>query len=288
MTPTQEHRHIPEEKKRVVEELKALIKQYTLVGIVDLENLPAKQLQTMREKLRGRVLLKMAKKRLIKIALEESKKDFPHIEKLSEHLEGLSAVLFSNDNPFTLYKFLEKNKSPAPAKAGQKAPKDIVVKAGKTNFAPGPIISELGKFGIKTSVEGGKLAIKADVTVAHEGDVISPQLAQMLMRLGIEPMEMGLRVTAFYEKGDILTNDVLSVDESKYLADLALAHQYALNLGVEAVIFADATTPLLLAKAVRNARQLSIECVYPTTDTIGDLMAKAQGIAQGLAISLNV
>ncbi|MBI2112759.1 50S ribosomal protein L10, partial [Candidatus Woesearchaeota archaeon] len=35
---------------------------------------------------------------------------------------------------------LEKNKSNAPAKPGQVAPKDITVKAGATSFAPGPII----------------------------------------------------------------------------------------------------------------------------------------------------
>jgi large subunit ribosomal protein L10 len=42
-----------------------------------------------------------------------------------------------------LYKILQKSKSSAPAKAGQTAPNDIYVKAGKTSFAPGPIIGEL-------------------------------------------------------------------------------------------------------------------------------------------------
>jgi ribosomal protein L10 len=44
------------------------------------------------------------------MALEQSGK--PGVEKLAEHFRGMPAMLFSKDNPFTLFKILKKSKSP--------------------------------------------------------------------------------------------------------------------------------------------------------------------------------
>ena len=53
------------QKKRTVQELKRLVKEYPIVGVVDMQNLPAPQLQIMRRSLRGKVELKMARRRVI-------------------------------------------------------------------------------------------------------------------------------------------------------------------------------------------------------------------------------
>ncbi len=58
-----------------VEKLKSLIESYPVVGIVDMTNIPARQLQNIRAQLRGDVLIRMSKKRLIKLALEKAKRD---------------------------------------------------------------------------------------------------------------------------------------------------------------------------------------------------------------------
>jgi len=155
----------------------------------------------MREKLRGKVDIFMTKKRLMKIAFDQAKKDKNGIENLGDYFKGMPALVFTRDNPFTLFKILKENKSNAPAKGGQTAPHDIEVKAGGTSFAPGPIIGELGAFGIKTGVEGGKIAIKADKVVCKEGEVISSALAGILTRLGVNPMEVGLDLVGIYENG---------------------------------------------------------------------------------------
>ena len=89
-------------KKDVVKELVELIEKYPIVGIVDMENLPAPQLQKMKRNLQGKVLVRMAKGRLIKIALEKSKKE--GIKALIEKVRGMPALIFTEDNPFTLYK----------------------------------------------------------------------------------------------------------------------------------------------------------------------------------------
>lgn len=246
-----------EYKKRKVAEIVKLLKEYPITGVVDMENMPASALQTMRAKLRKDVVLLMTKKRLMKIALTEAK--IPGTEKLNDHFKGMPAMLFTKTNPFKLYKTINQNKSPAPAKAGQKAPKDIVIPAGPTQFTPGPIIGELGMFGIKTSVEGGKIAIQQDKVIVKEGEEIKEKVAGLLARFGIQPMELGLDLVAVCEKGVIYDKKVLHIDEKKFMQDLTNAAAWAINLSVEAGYFTTDTIKILIPKAFREAKQVAIE-----------------------------
>ena len=140
--------HVADYKKEIVSNLANLITQYPIIGIVNMENLPAPQLQKMRAQLRGSFFITMTKKRLIRLAFEQTKSEKKGIEKLEEHLGGEPALIFTKENPFKLSRTLQRNKSPAPAKAGQTAPRDIMVSKGATSFAPGPIIGELAVAGI--------------------------------------------------------------------------------------------------------------------------------------------
>ena len=206
-------------KKELVQNLIKQIKSYPIVGLVNMQNLPAQQLQNMRAMFRKKsVQIVMTRRKLIQLALKDSKLE--NIDQLTEKIKGMPALILSKDNPFTLYSVIQKNKSQAPAKAGQIAPNDIVVKAGPTSFAPGPIISELGAVGIKTKVDGGKLTITDDVVVAKEGDEITPALADMLKRLDIQPMEVGLDLVAVWENGTIFTAKQLHIDEEEYLQNI--------------------------------------------------------------------
>ena len=197
-------------KKEVVNEFKELVNEYDVVAAVNVEGLPAKQLSEMRANLRGNAVVRVGKKTLMGRALEaEGEKG---IMELTENFRGMPALLFTNENPFSLFQRLKETKTPAPIKAGQEAPKDIVIPEGPTDFAPGPIIGELGNFGVKAGIEGGKVAVKNDTVVAKEGETVGEDLAGILGRLGIQPMEIGLNITAAYQDGDILTRTTLDID----------------------------------------------------------------------------
>lgn len=267
--------HVSETKKKTIAEFVKLIKEYPIVGAVNMENLPTKQLQNMRAQLRGTVVIKMTKRRLMKISLEQAKNDKKGIEELIPYLKGMPAMIFTKENPFKLYKQLDRNKSKAPIKAGQKAPNDIIVPAGPTSFAPGPVIGQLGAAGIAAGIEGGKVAIKKDSKVAKEGDVIKPDLAALLTRLGIEPMEIGLALTAVYEDGNIFTKSILAVDEKEYISNITNAHRWSFNLAMEAGIMTAETTTAMLVKAYFNAKSLALSQDILTKDTLADVFAKA-------------
>ena len=67
--------HVADWKKEKVAELEDLSNSHEIVGIVNLADIPAPQLQTMRKSLGDKAVLKMSRKNFIKIALENSDKD---------------------------------------------------------------------------------------------------------------------------------------------------------------------------------------------------------------------
>lgn len=274
--------HVSNEKKKVVQQLKQMMTSYPIVGIVNMENLPAQQLQIMKRKLRGKIELFMAKKRLMKIAIEQCKDKQPGIEALADKMVGMPALLCTKENPFLLFKILKQNKSKAPAKAGQTAPADIIVSAGKTNFLPGPIIGELGSIGIKSKVDGGKIAIIADTVVVKEGEIIKPNVASMLLRLGVNPMEIGLDLVAVYEAGIIYDRKILDVDDKQYIANITTAAGWAFNLAIEAGYTTRETTEFLIAKGQREAKAVALEAAFLTSDTVEEILAKASRVAEHL------
>ncbi len=278
---------VNEKKKKLVQELTKLIQDSPIVGIVNLENLPAQQLQKMKAMLRGKnVNICMARKKLLKLALSNSSKE--QIDELTEKIKGMPALIFSHDNPFTLYKTIQKNKSEAPAKEGQTSPKDILVKAGATNFAPGPIISELAAVGIKTKVEGGKLAIIDDVVVAKEGDVISAKLAETLKRLDIKPMEVGLDLVAVWENGTVFGAKQLHIDEAEYLQNLTQAAQWAFNLAIECSYPTKETMVMLTQKAFREAKTVALEASILNEETKEELLGMAEAQANSVKKEANL
>lgn len=264
-------------KKKAVNDYAKLITSNPIIGVINVESLPAAQLQKMRKQLAGKVVITIGKKRLFKLAIEKAAKEKPGVEKLAEYMKNaMPGLLFTSDNPFSLYKTLQKSKSSAPAKPGQAAPKDIVIPAGPTPFAPGPIIGELGAIGLKTGVEDGKVAIKEDSTVAKEGDIIKPELASVMLRLGIEPMEIGLNLLAAYENGTIFDKKILAVDEQEYIDNLGTASRWAFNLAMFAGIPTKQTVEPMITKAFTNSKAVALESGFMADAVAEEMLAKAE------------
>ncbi|MBI2664848.1 50S ribosomal protein L10 [Candidatus Woesearchaeota archaeon] len=248
-------------KKDTVALLSGQLKEYPVVGLVNVENLPARQLQVLRSKLRKDALITMSKKVLIKRAMDsvEDKKDF---EKLSEYVTGMPALILTQKDPFRISTLIRASKSKAPAKPGQIAPYDLVIPAGPTQFTPGPIISELGAFGLKTGVEGGKVAIKSPATIVRKGEVISAKACDLLAKFSIEPMEIGLDLVAAYENGLVFGKEVLSIDSAEYVN--------------------------MVKAAAAESLGLAIEIGYPTAENIERLISVAYNTCKNFALQQNI
>lgn len=272
--------HIPKWKKDEIEDIKKLITTHSSMGIIGVHGIPSNQLQLMRKSLRGIGNLKMCRNSLIDRALDESA---PDVKLMNKYVEDQTALLFTNENPFKLFKILEKGKTSAPIKAGAVSPKDIVIEKGPTSFPPGPIVGELTGAGIPAGIEGGKVVIRQTKTVAKKGDVVDAKLASILSRLEIHPMELGLNLRAVFEKGMIYESKILSVDETTYTNNLTLAVQHAFNLSVNSAYPAKATINTLLTKAASQSRNLAINAEIIIPEIIDVLLGKANAQMMSVA-----
>ena len=276
--------HVAEWKKDEVASLKKLIESHEVVGMANLSDIPAPQLQKMRRTLKDSATLKMSRKTLMSLALNNCDKE--NISTLENHMDGQPALIFTNMNPFKLYKILEDSKTAAPAKAGSIAPEDIVVPKGDTAFKPGPILGELQKIGIPAKIEKGKIVITSDKKIVAAGETIPKDVASILTRLDIFPLEVGIDLRAAYEDQTVYTSDLLTIDEEKTLADIQQAFTQALNLSVNAVIFNKESTPVLIQKAATQSLSLALNAEILTSKTTDLLLAKAY--AQMLSVASEV
>ena len=188
--------HRPAWKDKEVKELRDKITGNTVFAIVSIQGIPAQQFQKIRAELRGVAELRVTRNTLIDLALKEIGAD---TAELFKSVEGQTALVFTNENPFKLFRLLEQSKTPAPAKGGDVAPQNIVIEKGPTPFRPGPIVGELQTVGIPAAIEKGKVIIRESKVIVKEGEKISPRIADVLQRLQINPMEVGLYLRAAYD-----------------------------------------------------------------------------------------
>src|SRR3989338_1729141 len=91
-----------------VDKLAHAIKNYPVVGLVDMTSFPSKQLASMKRLLKGKALIKMSKKSLIQRAIEKSGR-----KEIITYLGGQPALLLTKENPFVIAKILDDNKARA-------------------------------------------------------------------------------------------------------------------------------------------------------------------------------
>jgi large subunit ribosomal protein L10 len=275
--------HVAEWKKEEVKELIEIINKYDVIGIVDLMNIPAKQLQEMRKNLKKDAVIRMSKKNLIDLAFEDCNADKTNIVDLSEHMDGQVALIATEMNPFKLYKILEKSKTSAPAKAGTIAPDDIVVPEGDTGITNLAFMGELGQVGIQARPMDGKIFIPKETVVVAAGEEVSKQMAATLTRLDINPMEVGIDLKAVYEEGSIYTSDLLAIDEEQTLADIQGAFASAFNLSVNAAIPTEETTSTLITLAYTRAVNVGVAGAIMTAETSEPIIGLAQAKMMAIA-----
>jgi large subunit ribosomal protein L10 len=276
---------IPQWKQDAVDALATTINDSKMIGLVNVEGVGAKQLQGIRDSLRGSAVIKMARNTLMIRALEKC--DKKGIKDLIDYVSGPVAFFFSEQDPFALSKFLSENRTAAPAKGGQIAPKDIIVPEMNTGVAPGPFISELAALKIPSRVKGGVIHIIADTVAVKAGDVISNAMALMLTRLGIEPMELQLKLIAAYSDGEVLTNESFDIDLESLFSQVILGHQYAINLSVNAGIPTEATIPIIIAKANMEAKSLALEIGFFVPDLLDIFLGRAISEASALIAAVS-
>ena len=273
-------KNYPQKKVTQIQEIEKLLNNYSMVGLTNLDGISSNVLQRIRKTLRGDTEIKIAKNTLKRIAINNVKTKNPKLVNIFDHVNGNTAFIFSNKNPFALQKFFNANRVAVAAKPGQKATDDVWVSAGPTDMSPGPVIGEFNSIGIRTSVEAGKIKINQDTKVLSAGDVVTDTHASIFSKLGIKPLKMGIALNlALEESGELLFAKDLNIDVETILSDLELAYVHAFNLSIGVEYPTKENIGTLLAQSASEAMNLSVGVDYPTKENIGLLLAKAVGQA---------
>ncbi|MFQ6129348.1 MAG: 50S ribosomal protein L10 [Candidatus Hadarchaeaceae archaeon] len=274
-------------KQEVVGELVEKLEHYPVVGVLDIADLPAAQFQQMRRKLREQAEIIVSKNTLLKLSLEQAaeRKD-PKLEELIDHLSGPTALILAHMNPFKLNSILRKSKINAPAKPGSRSPRDIVIPAGETDFAPGPVVGDLQRVGVKARIQAGRVVILEDCPILKEGDVISKEVADALAKFGIMPLELGLKLRAAYEAGEVFYGEVLEIDEKRVIGQVQEASVSALNLAVNVNYPTSVTISLMIVKASAAAQNLALNVCLPVSQIMPVLLARSSAEMLGLAAAV--
>src|SRR2546422_7943185 len=226
-------RKVAEWKKVAVQELQHLLEKYPVIAAADLTKVRSSQIHELRKRLRDRVTMLVTKNNLLRKSVELSDHEGSKLGEFVKDLQGSNILLFTDTNPFSLIILLEKSKVRVPAKAGDVATNEIMIPAGNTALAPGPVISEFGEVKVPTRIEGGSIWVAKDTVVARRGDVITPKMASVLSKLGLKPMEAGLTLATAYDNGTILRADDLVLDISTYRKDVFQAISNAFGLSID-------------------------------------------------------
>lgn len=275
--------HVAEWKYGEVEQITNLLANNKVIGIVEIDGIPAPQMQYMRQNLKDIARVRSAKNSLIFRALDEAEKKVKGISSLKEAVTGQTAIIATDMNPFKLYGQMKATRTMAPAKGGETASYDIMVKAGDTPFKPGPVVGELQKAGIPAAIREGTVVIKEDKVVVSVGEKIPVDAAQMLTRLGIYPIEIGMTLHAVYEDGSIFKSDVLDINVDEFMARMQQALTNAFNLALESAWANKVTIKPLLQKAYNHAFILAMERNILTKETVEHLISKAYNSMLSLA-----
>jgi len=263
------------------QQLQELPKRYNVIALVRMEKVRSSQLLPLRKKFKGEVEILSIKDKVAQKALVGIK--IPSIEKMLDKLVGQCVLMFTNMSPFKLNILLGKNKIMLPARGGDVASIDVVIKAGNTGITPGPILTDFKEAGIATKIDQGTIWITKDSTPAKKGGVISAKLATLLSKLDVKPVEAGISLDTAIADGILYTKDEMVIDVEKYRNAFAQAYQEALSLSIEIGYVTKENIIPLLSKASQRAKSLAIEAGYLTDEVKEQVLQKAHAQARVLA-----
>lgn len=253
-------KEIPKWKREEVNHLVDLFKDYKNIVVIDVAHLNDRQIQEIRKILRGKAIIRMSKKNLQLLAIEQYKAESnkANLEEFAVNIPGQSALCFTNMDIFELKKIFNENEWMVPAKPDEITPVDIWVLAGDTGLPTGQVISELNMtLKLPTRIQNDTIWIRDDTRTHKAGDTVDVKQAAVLKKLGIKPIESLIKIHYAWSDGEIIPEEILYVDTEQIKQNLAIGHREALVILFEIPIYFDDMTNDYILKAVSEVNTLN-------------------------------
>jgi len=275
LTPGQK-RWARKEKYKV--KFEKLLREYTNILVVGIDNVGSLQMQKVRIALRGKAVLMMGKNTLMRMIIRElvEASNDKRLESLLPFVKGNMGLVFTNDDLQKVRQIITEYKVPAGAKSGTFAPTDVFVPPGATGLYPG----QTGFFqalNIATKIVRGSIEIVNQVHLIKKGDKITSSAVALLAKLDIKPFFYGIVVLHVYEKGAVYPASVLDVTQDELLAKFVGATNRLRALSLAARWPSELTLSYHMASGFRKLLALSLATNYKI-DAV-EKMAKAAAAA---------
>ncbi|MDP6641243.1 MAG: 50S ribosomal protein L10 [Nitrososphaerales archaeon] len=266
-------------KVETIRKINEYAEKKSVLALSKIRKVRARQMMTLRKQFRDEMNIVVAKNKISKMGLKNSKKN---IDNFIEKITDQNAIIFTDMNPFKIQLVLEKNKVDLPARVGDIATDPVSLPSGNTSIPPGPVLSEFKELNVPTKIDAGSIFISKDTEVLKRGEVIKPKLASLLSRLGLKPIKAGLSLSAAYTDGVVFSAEDLKIDLEEYRNKIQKAHTTTLALSIEAAYLTKETIPMVLGKASLNAKTLALESAYTTEEMLPDILTSGQYKANSL------
>lgn len=268
------------DKEKYFEKLKQLVKDYSSIFIVNVDNVGSNQMHQIRGALRGKGVVLMGKNTMVRRALRTILSELPQFERLLPFVRGNIGFVFTNTDLKEIRTIITANKVAAPARAGALATVDVIVPGGNTGMEPGKT-SFFQALRIPTKIARGTIEIVGDVQVVTAGTRVGSSEATLLNMLNISPFTYGMTVVQIFDSGNVFAPEVLDIDEKvlidRFLSGIKTIAAISLALKYPTIV----SVPHLLVNAYKNllAISLATEYTFPGSEKVKEYLANPEAFA---------
>lgn len=263
-----------------------LIDEYSQILVAAADNVGSKQLQNIRQGLRGHSIILMGKNTMMKrtIRIHAEKTGNNDILNLIPHLVGNVGLIFTKGDLKEVSDEISKYKVGAPARVGLIAPVDVVVPPGNTGLDPSQT-SFFQVLNIPTKINKGTVEIITPVELIKKGEKVGSSEAALLSKLGIRPFSYGLVVVSVYDNGSVFSPDVLELTEDDLVEKFASGVSIVTSLSLAISYPTIAAAPHMFINAYKNVLAVAVDTDYsfPQADKVKEYLADPSKFAAAVA-----
>ncbi|XP_074608442.1 large ribosomal subunit protein uL10-like [Acropora palmata] len=232
--------------------------EYPKLFVVGVDNVGSKQMQQIRQSMRGRAEILMGKNTMIRKAIRGHLENNPDLERLLPHIKGNVGFVFTKEDLPDIRDLLLANKVAAPAKAGAIAPIDVFVPKGNTGLGPEKT-SFFQALAIPTKISKGTIEILNDVHLIKKDEKVGASESTLLNMLKISPFSYGLVVQQVYENGACFSPEVLDITSEDLLKHFVEGIMNIASVSLEIGYPTVASVPHSVINGFKNVAAVAVE-----------------------------
>lgn len=239
----------------------SLFDEYPKAFIVNADNVGSKQMQNVRQALRGKAVILMGKNTMMRKAIRGHLESNPGLEKLLPAIKNNVGFVFTKEDLTEIRTILLENKVQAPARAGAIAPLDVKVPAQATTLGPEKT-SFFQALSIPTKITKGTIEILNEVSLIKEGEKVGQSESTLLNMLNISPFTYGLLIENVYDSGTIFNPSILDITDDDIIAKFMVGVRNIATVSLAIGYPTAASAPHSIINGFKNLLAIAVETDY--------------------------